>query len=109
MHNNLYGTFIADSLKEYLENNIERETVSIWASLVNPTTKNPYYVRSYGVLQFSHMLDACRFWKEYFDHLATRKQDSYGFEPMAEDNDDYLNIAALKVDADNERLRKEIK
>ena len=53
MQNNIYGTFAADSVKEYVQHNVEGETVSIWNHLTSATTMNSNYIRTNGVINFS--------------------------------------------------------
>jgi len=60
-------------------------------------TINASYIKNNGVLQFSSSTDSCRVWKEYFASLISKKKDNYDFEKAAEDNDDYLNIATLRI------------
>jgi hypothetical protein len=79
MQNNLYGTFIADSPREYSDYNIEAETVAIWEDLKDISTLNGHYSCSQGFLHVSGKFNASRMWKEYFCSLISRKQDHYGF------------------------------
>jgi hypothetical protein len=50
MQLNIYGTFLANSSKEYKESRIEIETCSIWVDLINPITKNGFYDKKAGIL-----------------------------------------------------------
>ena len=109
MQNNIYGTFAADSVKEYVQNNVEGETVSIWNFLNSATTMNSNYIKNNGVIHFSSESDRCRVWKEYFVSLILKKQDHYKYEDEAEDNEDYPNLMTRRVTQENQQLRDDIK
>lgn len=93
---NRYGTFIANCSKEYREARIEEETCSIWGDLITPITTNGFYDRKGGVLELSSSLSTIRIWNEYFGGVVSPSKDHYGFEKMAEDNGDYLNLKCLR-------------
>lgn len=41
--------------------------------------------------------------------MISRKQDDYQFDLQAEENEDYVNIASVKVQTENEKLKEKIK
>ena len=47
-------------------------------------------------------------WKQHFWYLTTPSKDSYKIHPLAEDNEDYVNIRCLKVILENDHLKKQI-
>ncbi len=71
MQLNIYGTFVADSPKEYVENGVEQETFPIWTALRTVLTTNSNYVKNSGVLNFSPSLSSLVLWREYFGSLIS--------------------------------------
>jgi hypothetical protein len=54
-------------------------------------------------------MSALRIWKEHFGDMISRNKDHYGFEEIAEDNDDYLNLYCLRLKEENQQLMGSMK
>lgn len=83
MYTCIFGTFITNTRKEALENNIATETVPIWGELVSELTRNAYYLQKSGLLEVPIKFDDIRIWKEHFWYLTTPPKETYKIHPLA--------------------------